>query len=113
MPFDAMTQHYEEITVCGKPALFTSFRIKRIPSRIICMPMMSGTMMNVVVFHARLHPLSWSTIGEQSSLQHLWNCLTMGSATSTKKKTGIILRWMPTIHPALPCIIFKSVTVSK
>ena len=24
-----MTEHYEEITVCGKPALFTSIRIKR------------------------------------------------------------------------------------
>ena len=29
MTFDAMTQCYEEITVCGKPALFTSVRIKR------------------------------------------------------------------------------------
>ena len=29
MTFHAMTEHYEEITVCGKPALFTSFRIKR------------------------------------------------------------------------------------
>lgn len=29
MPFHAMTEHYEEITVCGKPALFTSIRIKR------------------------------------------------------------------------------------
>ena len=26
---DAMTERYEEITVCGKPALFTSIRIKR------------------------------------------------------------------------------------
>lgn len=24
MTFNAMTEHYEEITVCGKPALFTS-----------------------------------------------------------------------------------------
>ena len=29
MTFDAMTERYEEITVCGKPALFTSIRIKR------------------------------------------------------------------------------------
>ena len=29
MSCNAMTEHYEEITVCGKPALFTSFRIKR------------------------------------------------------------------------------------
>ena len=26
MTFNAMTEHYEEITVCGKPALFTSIR---------------------------------------------------------------------------------------
>ena len=29
MTVNAMTEHYEEITVCGKPALFTSIRIKR------------------------------------------------------------------------------------
>ena len=29
MSCNAMTKHYEEITVCGKPALFTNFRIKR------------------------------------------------------------------------------------
>ena len=29
MIFNAMTERYEEITVCGKPALFTSIRIKR------------------------------------------------------------------------------------
>ena len=27
MTFNAMTERYEEITVCGKPALFTSIRI--------------------------------------------------------------------------------------
>ena len=29
MTFNAMTEHYEEITVCGKPALFTGIRIRR------------------------------------------------------------------------------------
>ena len=29
MTFNAMAEHYEEITVCGKPALLTSIRIKR------------------------------------------------------------------------------------
>ena len=29
MTFNAMAEHYEEITVCGKPALFTSIRIRR------------------------------------------------------------------------------------
>ena len=28
MTFNAMTEHYEEITVCGKPALFTSIRMQ-------------------------------------------------------------------------------------
>lgn len=34
MTFNAMTEHYEEITVCGKPALFTSIRIKRDTTRV-------------------------------------------------------------------------------
>ena len=29
MTFNAMTEHYEEITVCGKPALFTSIHFKK------------------------------------------------------------------------------------
>ena len=29
MTFHAMTERYEEITVCGKPALITSIRIRR------------------------------------------------------------------------------------
>ena len=29
MTFNAMTEHYEEITVCRKPALFTSIRINK------------------------------------------------------------------------------------
>ena len=29
MTFHAMTEHYEEITVCGRPALFTGIRIRR------------------------------------------------------------------------------------
>lgn len=40
MTFNAMTEHYEEITVCGKPALFTSIRIKRdtIPDGLYAYP---------------------------------------------------------------------------
>ena len=30
MTFNAMTEHYEEITVCGKPALFTSIRTDKL-----------------------------------------------------------------------------------
>ena len=29
MTYNAMTERYESIAVCGKPALFTSIRIKR------------------------------------------------------------------------------------
>ena len=32
MTFHAMTERYEEITVCRKPALFTSIRIHLFPS---------------------------------------------------------------------------------
>jgi hypothetical protein len=51
MTFNAMTEHYEEITVCGKPALFTSIRIKRDT------PTMSGMMMSVGASLAKSHPL--------------------------------------------------------
>ena len=59
MTFPAMTERYEEITVCGKPALFTSIRIKRdtVPSRTVCMPMMSGMTMSAGASLVRLHPL--------------------------------------------------------
>ena len=46
MTFNAMTEHYEEITVCGKPALFTSIRIKRDTIQMVCTLTMSGTMMS-------------------------------------------------------------------
>ena len=53
MTFNAMTEHYEEITVCGKPALFTSIRIKRdtVP------PTMSGMMMSAGASLVRSRPL--------------------------------------------------------
>ena len=58
MTFHAMTERYEEITVCGKPALFTSIRIKReILSRMVCMPTMSGTTMSAGASLVRLRPL--------------------------------------------------------
>ena len=56
MTFNAMTEHYEEITVCGKPALFTSIRIE-IPSRTACTPTMSGMMTTAGASLVRLRPL--------------------------------------------------------
>ena len=57
MTFNAMTEHYEEITVCGKPALFTSIRIKRdtVPDGLYAYDV--RMMMSAGVFPARLHPL--------------------------------------------------------
>lgn len=57
MTFHAMTEHYEEITVCGKPALFTSIRIKRILSRMVCTPTMFGMMTSAGASLVRLRPL--------------------------------------------------------
>ena len=52
-----MTEHYEEITVCGKPALFTSIRIKRdtIPDGLYTYD--SGMMMSAEASLVRSHPL--------------------------------------------------------
>ena len=72
-----------------------------------------GTMMNAVVFPVRSHRLSWSTTGEPLSLQNLLDCPMMDGGTLTRKPTGIILRWMPTIRPARLCRIFRTVIVSK
>lgn len=58
MTFNAMTEHYEEITVCGKPALFTSIRIKRdtIPDGV-CTPTMFGMMTSAGASLVRSRPL--------------------------------------------------------
>ena len=53
MTFNAMTEHYEEITVCGKPALFTSIRIKRDPQhqgRIPDCPYRAGSLHRYIHF---------------------------------------------------------------
>ncbi len=58
MTFNAMTEHYEEITVCGKPALFTSIRIKRdtIPDGLYAYDVRSTTM-SARASRVRSHPL--------------------------------------------------------
>ena len=57
MIFHAMTERYEEITVCGKPALFTSIRIKRdtVPDGLYAT--MSGMTMSAGASLVRAHPL--------------------------------------------------------
>ena len=57
MTFNAMTEHYEEITACGKPALFTSIRIKRdtIPDGLYAY--MSGMTMSAGASLVKSHPL--------------------------------------------------------
>ena len=62
MTFNAMTEHYEEITT-KKSRFVESQRCspasasRETPSRMVCMPTMSGTTMSAGVFPARLPPL--------------------------------------------------------
>lgn len=92
MSCNAMTEHYEEISVCGKPALFTSFRIKEIPSRMVYMPTMCGMMMTAGGFPVRLHHLSWSITGERLFLQSRWSCPMTDGGTLMKRRTGTMIR---------------------
>ena len=57
MTFHAMTEHYEEITVCGKPAQFTNIRIRRdtIPDGLT--PTMFGMMTSAGASLVRSRPL--------------------------------------------------------
>ena len=56
MTFNAMTERYEEITVCGKHCSPASVS-REILSRMVCMPTMSGMMMNAGVSLVKSRPL--------------------------------------------------------
>ena len=86
MTFDATTQRYEEITVCDKPALFTSVRIKRdsVPAGLYAY----DVMMTAGGFPVRLHHLSWSITGERLFLQSRWSYPMTDGGISTKRRTG-------------------------
>ena len=92
MSCNAMTEHYEEITVCGKPALFTSFRIKRdtVPDGLYAYDVRHdddcrGIPCEIAPFIMVNH---WGTI----FLQNRWNCPMMDGGTSTKRRTGTMIR---------------------
>lgn len=87
-----MTEHYEEITVCGKPAFFTSFRIKRdtVPDTLYAYDVRHdddcrGIPCEIAPFIMVNH---WGRL----FLQSRWNCPMMGGDTSTKKVTGTMIR---------------------
>lgn len=113
MTFDAMTQRYEEITVCDKPALFTSVRIRRdsVPAGLYAYDVRHddecrGIPCEIAPFIMVNH---WGTI----ILAELLELPDDGRGTLTRKPTGIILRWTLTILPARPYRIFRTVIVSK
>jgi hypothetical protein len=103
MTFNAMTEHYEEITVCGKPALFTSIRIKRdtIPDGLYAYDVRHddecrGIPCEIAPFVMVNH---WGTI----------ILAMMGGDISTRTPTGTTLLWMartpPITNRALPFLI--------
>ena len=91
MTFNAMTEHYEEITVCGKPALFTSIRIKRdtIPDGLYAYDVRHDDECRGIP--CEIAPFG-STTGAPSSLRNRWNCRTVGGDILTRTPTGTTLR---------------------
>ena len=88
MTFHAMTEPYEEITVCGKPALFTSIRIKRdtVPDGLYTYDVRHddecrGIPCEIAPFVMVNH---WGTIIPAER----WNCRTMGGDILMRIPTG-------------------------
>ena len=81
MTFDATTQRYEEITVCDKPALFTSVRIKRdsVPA---------GLYAYDVRHDDDCRGIPW----ERLFLQSRWSCPMTDGGTLMKRRTGTMIR---------------------
>ena len=92
MSCNAMTEHYEEITVCGKPALFTNFRIKRdtVPDGLYAYDVRHdddcrGIPCEIAPFIMVNH---WGTI----ILQSRWSCPMTDGGTLMKRRTGTMIR---------------------
>lgn len=92
--FNAMAEQFDEITVCGKPALFTNIRLDRntIPDCLYaydvrhdddCLGIPCVIALYVMVNH-------WAP----SSLQSLWSCPMMVVGTLMRKTTGTTPRLM-------------------
>ena len=107
MTFHAMTEHYEEITVCGKPALFTSIRIKRdtVPDGLYAYDVRHDDECRGIP--CEIAPLvmvnHWGTIilAEPLELPDRW-----AASILTRTPTGTTLLWMartpPITNRALP-----------
>lgn len=92
MSCNAMTEHYEEITVCGKPALFTNFRIKRdtVPDGLYAYDVRHDDDCRGIP--CEIAPLSWSITGERLFLQSRWSCPMTDGGTLMKRRTGTMIR---------------------
>ena len=89
MTFHAMTEHYEEITVCGKPALFTSIRIKRdtVPDGLYAYDVRHDNECRGIP--CEIAPFVMVNHWAPSSLRNRW---TMGGDILTRKRIGTMLR---------------------
>lgn len=109
MTFHAMTEHYEEITVCGKPALFTSIRIRRdtIPDGLYAYDVRHDDECRGIP--CEIAPFVMVNHWAPSSLRNRWNCRMMGGDILTRTPTGTTLLWMartpPITNRALPFLI--------
>lgn len=92
MSCNAMTQRYEEITVCDKPALFTSVRIKRdsVPAGLYAYDVRHDDDCRGIP--CEIAPLSWSITGERLFLQSRWSCPMTDGGTLMKRRTGTMIR---------------------
>ena len=57
MTFNVMTEHYEEITVCGSLHCSLASASGEIPSRMVCTPTMFGMMTSAGASLVRSRPL--------------------------------------------------------
>lgn len=109
MTFHAMTEHYEEITVCGKPALFTSIRIRRdtIPDGLYAYDVRHDDECRGIP--CEIAPFVMVNHWAPSSLRNRWNCRMMGGDILTRIPTGTTLLWMartpPITNRSLPFLI--------
>ena len=105
MPFHAMTEHYEEITVCGKPALFTSIRIKRdtVPDGLYTYDVRHDDECRGIP--CEIAPFVMVNLGAPLSLRNRWTCRTMGGDILTRKRTGTTLPWMARAPPITNCAL--------
>lgn len=101
MTFHAMTEHYEEITVCGKPALFTSIRIlcqifipEIVADNVLCILSNRRLQMDYIIKSTRSQQGWWHIPCIVSSSNHKKICIlciiNTGLQTSPFRRIGKI-----------------------